>query len=97
MQHLQGTRKNQKAETQKTVVKNGVNPLRKSAEHYNLSRDELQRVIDQWILNERHRMILSDRLFNGTTYERLAERYGLSTQQVKNIVYKAMDRLEQHL
>ena len=40
---------------------------------------------------------LSDRLFNGTTYERLAEKYGLSTQQVKTIVYKAMDRLEKHL
>ena len=88
----------QKAEKEKTIlVKNGVNPLRKSAEHYNLSRDELQRVIDQWIFNERNRMILSDRLFNGTTYERLAERYGLSTQQVKNIVYKAMDRLEKHI
>lgn len=47
--------------------------------------------------NERNRMILSDRLFNGTTYERLAEKYGLSTQQVKTIVYKAMDRLEKHL
>ena len=71
--------------------------MRRSTESYNLSRDELQRVIDQWIFNERHRAILSDRLFNGTTYERLAEKYGLSTQQVKTIVYKAMDRLEKHL
>ena len=71
--------------------------LRKRTESYNLSRDELQRVIDQWIFNERNRLILSDRLFNGTTYERLAEKYGLSTQQVKNIVYKAMDKLEKHL
>jgi Mor family transcriptional regulator len=71
--------------------------LRKSTEAYNLSRSELQYLIDQWIFNERHRLILSDRLFNGTTYERLAEKYDLSTQQVKNIVYKAMDRLERHL
>lgn len=71
--------------------------MRKRTENYNLSRDELQHVIDQWIFNERHRAILSDRLFNGTTYERLAEKYGLSTQQVKTIVYKAMDRLEKHL
>ena len=34
---------------------------------------------------------MADRLFNGTTYERLAEKYDLSTQQVKNIAYKAMD------
>ena len=71
--------------------------LRINIERYNLSRSELKYLIDQWIFNERHRLILSDRLFNGTTYERLAEKYDLSTQQVKNIVYKAMDRLEKHL
>ena len=71
--------------------------MRKNTERYNLSRSELQYLIDQWIFNERHRIILSDRLFNGTTYERLAEKYDLSTQQVKNIVYKAMDRVEKHL
>ena len=71
--------------------------MRKSTENYNLSRSELQYLIDQWIFNERHRLILSDRLFNGTTYERLAEKYDLSTQQVKNIVYKAMDRLERKM
>ena len=71
--------------------------MRKNTERYNLSRSELQYLIDQWIFNERHRRILADRLFNGTTYERLAEKYDLSTQQVKNIVYKAMDRLEKHL
>ena len=71
--------------------------MRINIERYNLSRSELQYLIDQWIFNERHRLILSDRLFNGTTYERLAEKYDLSTQQVKNIVYKAMDRLERHL
>ena len=71
--------------------------MRKNTERYNLSRSELQYLIDQWIFNERHRLILVDRLFNGTTYERLAEKYDLSTQQVKNIVYKSMDRLEKHL
>ena len=71
--------------------------MRKNTDEYNLSRAELQYLIDQWIFNERHRIILADRLFNGATYERMAEKYGLSTQQVKNIVYKAMDRLEKHL
>lgn len=71
--------------------------MRINIERYNLSRSELQYLIDQWIFNEQHRLILSDRLFNGTTYERLVEKYDLSTQQVKNIVYKAMDRLEKHL
>ena len=96
MQYLSRDWQNQKAEAKK-IVKNGVNLLRKTTESYNLSRDELQRVIDQWIFNERNRMILSDRLFNGTTYERLAEKYGLSTQQGKTGENKAMDRLEKHL
>ena len=71
--------------------------MRRKAEMYELSRERISEAIDQWIFNERHRLILSDRLFNGTTYERLAEKYDLSAQQVKNIVYKAMDRLEKHL
>ena len=71
--------------------------MRINIERYNLSRSDLQHLIDQWIFNERNRLILADRLFNGTTYERLAEKYDISTQQVKNIVYKAMDKLEKHL
>ena len=70
--------------------------MRKSTEAYNLSRSELQHIIDQWIFNERHRAILSSRLLDGLTYERLAEKYDLSVAQVKSIVYKAMDRLERH-
>ena len=66
-------------------------------DRYDLCRDDWEKLIEQWIFNERNRIILSDRLFNGTTYERLAEKYGLSTQQIKTIVYKAMDRLEKHL
>ena len=71
--------------------------MRKSTERYNLSRSELEYIINQWIFNEKHRLILCDRLFNGTTYERLAEKYDLSVNQTKAIVYKAMDRLEKHL
>ena len=79
------------------VIRWRLSILRINIERYNLSRSELQYLIDQWIFNDRHRLILADRLFNGTTYERLAEKYDISTQQVKNIVYKSMDRLEKHL
>ena len=71
--------------------------MRINIERYNRSRSEIEQVIDQWIFNAKHRMILCDRLFDGTTYERLAEKYDLSAQQIKNIVYKSMDRLEKHL
>ena len=71
--------------------------MRKRTESYNLSRDELQRVIDQWIFNERDRMIVSDRLLRSATYEQLAEKYDMSDRQIKNIVYKSIDRLEKHM
>lgn len=58
------------------------------------SRSELDRLIDEWILGrnaERDRKILRRRLFDGITYERLAEEFELSVRQVKNIVYKGED------
>ena len=71
--------------------------MRKSTENYNLSRSELQYLIDQWIFNERDRAILKRRLLDGILFEDLAEEFCLSTVQVKTIVYKTMDRLEKHL
>ena len=71
--------------------------MRKSTENYNLSRSELQYLIDQWIFNERDRLIVADRLFRSATYEHLAEKYDMSDRQIKNIVYKAIDRLERHM
>lgn len=58
------------------------------------SRSELDRLIDEWILGrnaERDRKILRRRLFDGVTYERLAEEFDLSVRQIKNIVYKGED------
>ena len=58
------------------------------------SRSELDKLIDEWVLGrnaERDRKILRRRLFDGITYERLAEEFDLSVRQVKNIVYKGED------
>ena len=71
--------------------------MRKNTERYNLSRSELQYLIDQWIFNERDRLIVSDRLLRSATYEQLAEKYDMSDRQIKNIVYKSIDRLEKHM
>ena len=65
-------------------------------EHVNaseLTNTELAILIYEKIHSERDRAIMKDRLINGLTYERLAERYELSVRQVKNIVYKALDKL----
>ena len=62
-----------------------------------ISRTELELIIDEWILNERNRAVVKRRLIDGVTFEKLAEEFDLSTQQVKNIVYKCRDIVFRHL
>lgn len=58
-----------------------------------MSRTEIEFLIDEWIHKERDRQILKRRLLDGICYEPLAEEFDLSVRQVKNIVYKAEDKL----
>lgn len=46
----------------------------------------LSACIDEWVKCERNRRIMKDKLINGICYEKLAEKYDLSTRQVKYIV-----------
>ena len=64
---------------------------------YNLPRSEIEHLIDEWIFNERNRLILKRRLLDGICYEPLAEEFDLSVRQVKNIVYKNEEQLFRHL
>lgn len=63
---------------------------------FNLPRSEIARLIDEWIFREKDRAILKRRLLDGITYEALAEEFEMSVRQMKNIVYKAEDRLFNH-
>lgn len=62
-----------------------------------LSRSEIDHLVDEWILNERDRMVVKRRLLDGIVFEQLAEEFGLSTQAVKNIVYKSLDKIYRHI
>ena len=69
-------------------------------ENYDLSRTEWENVIDEWIVGrnaERNRKMLKRRLLDGITYERLAEEFDMSTQNVCNIVYKCKEKVFKHL
>ena len=69
------------------------------SEMQNYSRSEIDKLIDEWIIGrnaERDRRILKRRLFDGITYDCLAEEFDLSVRQVKNIVYRREDELFQH-
>lgn len=66
-------------------------------DEYDLSREEWERLIDQWIFNERNRAILKRRLLDGICFQPLAEEFGLSVQRTKSIVYKCQDKLFRHI
>lgn len=61
------------------------------------SRSELEYVIDEWVHNERNRRIAKRRFLDGICYEPLAEEFGLSTRQIKNIVYRVERTIFKHL
>ena len=64
------------------------------------SRTELTEAIDEWIVGRnahRDREVLKARLIEGYTFETLAERFDMSTVQIKRIVYKSQEKLFRHL
>ena len=61
-----------------------------------LSRSEIEYLIDEWILSERDRAIVKRRMIDGICYEPLAEEFDLSVRQVKKIVYKSQDKIFRH-
>lgn len=66
----------------------------------NISKSQIELLIDEWIIGknaERDRAILRRRLFDGITYELLADEFQLSVGQVKNIVYKNESKIFSHI
>lgn len=65
------------------------------------SQEELDHAIDQYVIcfrnAERNRAILKRSMFDGICFEALAEEFGLSVRQTKNIVYRAQEKLFKHL
>ena len=62
-----------------------------------LSRSEISHLIDEWIFSERDRQIVKRRMLDGICFEPLAEEFGMSTQSVKNVVYRSLDKIYKHL
>lgn len=66
----------------------------------NFSKSEIDKLIDEWIIGknaERDRSIIRRRLFDGITFEKLAEEFDLSVRQTKNIIYKGERKIFSHL
>lgn len=62
-------------------------------ELFNIPRSEWERLIDEWIFNERDRKILKRKLLDGATYERVAEEFDMSDRQMRAIVRASLNKL----
>ena len=63
----------------------------------NLSNPEIAALIEKWVRGEQNREILKLRLIDEICLEPLAERVGLSVQQVKTRLYKAEEQFFRHI
>ena len=61
-----------------------------------ISRTDMEHMIDEWCHNERDRAILKRRLLDGICFEPLAEEFNLSVRHVKTIVYRQSARVFRH-
>ena len=63
------------------------------------SNSQIREVIEEWIHNDRDRLILSLRLVDGKTFEQIAEHKGvdMSDRQVRRIVLKLQEQLFKQL
>ena len=63
---------------------------------YDLSRDEIVFLIQQFVFNKRDRDLIYDRLIDGITICELSNKYSLSDSQVKVIIKKTRDIVFSH-
>jgi RNA polymerase sigma factor (sigma-70 family) len=62
---------------------------------YDLSRSEIEDLINEWILSQRDRNLMKRRLIDGITIEALSEEIGMSPRQVHRIVKKLTIKLQE--
>ena len=66
----------------------------------NICREDVEKAIYQWVIGqnaERDRSIVSRKLFDGITFEQLAEEFQLSVRRTKSVVYKWYDIIFRHI
>lgn len=65
----------------------------KKREVPDVSSEQMEYLIDQWIHSERDRAILKRRLIDGVFFEPLAEEFAMSVRGVKYVVYRGLDKI----
>lgn len=63
----------------------------------NIPRSEWEKLIDEWIFNEQHRQMLKLNLLDGWTYEKIAEKFDMSTRQIARVIPRLQNQLFKHI
>lgn len=61
------------------------------------TNSNMKTLIEEYIHSQRDRRILSYRLIDGLTFEKIAELEDMSDKQIQRIVYKQQEQLFKHL
>lgn len=87
MQHVPRERQGEEAEMKSSI----------DISKFNLSTEDISRLIDLWIFSERDRAIMKRRLLDNVGYEKIAAEYELTDRHIKRIVYGGLDRIIPHI
>ena len=60
------------------------------------TNSQMRELIDEYIHSERDQAILKRRLIDGLVYEKLAEEFDMSVNQIRRIIYKTQDIVFRH-
>ena len=60
---------------------------------YGLSRSEWDRLIEEWIFNAEHRVMVRESMLDGMCHGEIAERHSLSVDRVRAILRNAKHTL----
>lgn len=65
-------------------------------EDFDHPRSQWEELIREWVFDPTDRQMLTERMFEGATFEELAERHHLSPQRAKARYYSAQAKLFAH-
>lgn len=65
----------------------------KTLDDLELSRTEIEFIIDEYIFNERDRQIMKRRLLDGVIFDRLGEEFDMDSDSVRHIYYKYRSKI----
>lgn len=78
-------------------------PIGKEAESLQLSRERWERLVNEWINNERDRYIIKRHILDGVGYIRINREleemgeYPLSDRALAKIISKGFDKISKHI